>query len=136
MVSVFATRRRLVLGQVEVADKSNEIVAIPKLLELLAIEGAIVTIDAIGCQREIARQILAKKADYVLALKGSQGTSSIRNRVMIVVRTWRAARETVGDISEAEVREALERLDPLWNELFPAEQARIYHLGHVVMRRN
>ncbi|MGZ8397001.1 MAG: hypothetical protein ACXWVB_10235 [Rhodoplanes sp.] len=43
----------------------------------------------------------------------------------IVVRTWRAARETVGDISEAEVREALERLDPLWNELFPAEQARI-----------
>jgi hypothetical protein len=40
-----------------------------------------------------------------------------------------------GDISEAEVREALERLDRLWNELFPAEQARIYHLGHVVMRR-
>jgi hypothetical protein len=54
MVSAFAARQRLVLGQVEVADKANEIVAIPKLLDLLAIEGAIVTLDAIGCQRAIA----------------------------------------------------------------------------------
>jgi predicted transposase YbfD/YdcC len=74
MVSAFATRQRLVLGQVKVADKSNEIVAIPRLLDLLAIEGAVVTIDAIGCQRDIARQIIDKKADYVLALKGNQGT--------------------------------------------------------------
>jgi len=74
MVSAFAAHQRLVLGQVKVADKSNEIVAIPKLLDLLAIEGAIVTIDAIGCQRDIAEKILAKKADYVLALKGNQGT--------------------------------------------------------------
>jgi predicted transposase YbfD/YdcC len=74
MVSAFAAHQRLVLGQVKVADKSNEIVAIPKLLDLLAIEGAVVTIDAIGCQRDIAQKILAKKADYVLALKGNQGT--------------------------------------------------------------
>jgi predicted transposase YbfD/YdcC len=74
MVSAFATRQRLVLGQVKVADKANEIVAIPKLLDLLAIEGAIVTIDAMGCQRDIAQTILDKKADYVLALKGNQGT--------------------------------------------------------------
>src|SRR5208337_1271607 len=74
MVSAFAARQRLVLGQLKVADKSNEIVAIPKLLEMLAIEGAIVTIDAMGCQRDIARKILDKKADYVLALKGNQGT--------------------------------------------------------------
>src|SRR3954453_20674967 len=73
MVSAFAARQRLVLGQVKVADKSNEIVAIPKLLELMAIEGAVVTIDAIGCQRDIARTILDQKADYVLALKGNQG---------------------------------------------------------------
>src|SRR5579864_1455227 len=66
MVSAFAARQRLVLGQVKVADKSNEIVAIPALLAMMAIEGAIVTIDAMGCQREIARQILDKKADYVL----------------------------------------------------------------------
>lgn len=74
MVSAFAARQRLVLGQVKVAEKSNEIIAIPKLLDMLAIEGAIVTIDAMGCQRDIAQKILDKKADYVLALKGNQGT--------------------------------------------------------------
>jgi predicted transposase YbfD/YdcC len=74
MVSAFAARQRLVLGQVKVAEKSNEIVAIPALLAMMAIEGAIVTIDAMGCQREIAQQILDQKADYVLALKGNQGT--------------------------------------------------------------
>ena len=74
MVSAFAARQRLVLGQVQVAEKSNEIIAIPKLLDMLAIEGAIVTIDAMGCQREIARKIVEKGADYVVALKGNQGT--------------------------------------------------------------
>jgi predicted transposase YbfD/YdcC len=74
MVSAFAARQRLVLGQVKVAEKSNEIVAIPKLLEMMAIEGAIVTIDAMGCQRDIAQKIIDKKADYVLALKGNQGS--------------------------------------------------------------
>lgn len=74
MVSAFAARQRLSLGQVKVADKANEIVAIPKLLAMLVIEGAIVTIDAMGCQRDIAQQILDQKADYVLALKGNQGT--------------------------------------------------------------
>jgi len=74
MVSAFAARQRLVLGAVKVDDKSNEITAIPKLLAMMAIEGAIVTIDAMGCQRAIAQTILDKKADYVLALKGNQGT--------------------------------------------------------------
>jgi predicted transposase YbfD/YdcC len=74
MVSAFAARQRLVLGQVKVADKSNEIVAIPKLLDMMAIERAIVTIDAMGCQRDVAQKILDKKADYILALKGNQGT--------------------------------------------------------------
>ena len=74
---------RLVLGQVKVADKSNEIVAIPKLLDLLAIEGAIITIDAIGCQRDIAQKVVEKKADYVLALKGNQG--SLREDVELFV---------------------------------------------------
>jgi predicted transposase YbfD/YdcC len=74
MVSAFAARQRLVLGQVKVAEKSNEIIAIPKLLNMLAIEGAIVTIDAMGCQRDIAQKVLDRKADYVLALKGNQGS--------------------------------------------------------------
>ncbi len=73
IVSAFAARQRLVLGQVKVGEKSNEIVAIPKLLRMLAIEGAVVTIDAMGCQREIAQTILDRKADYILALKGNQG---------------------------------------------------------------
>lgn len=63
MVSAFAARQRLVLGQVKVDDKSNEIVAIPALLDMLDIEGAVVTIDAMGCQRKIAKKIIEKKAD-------------------------------------------------------------------------
>ena len=74
MVSAFAARQRLVLGQVKVAEKSNEIVAIPKLLEMLEIEGAIVTIDAMGCQRGIAQKVIERKADYLLALKGNQSS--------------------------------------------------------------
>ena len=74
MVSAFAARQRLVMGQVKVSEKSNEVVAIPALLDMMAIEGAVVTVDAMGCQREIANKIIAKKADYILALKGNQGT--------------------------------------------------------------
>jgi predicted transposase YbfD/YdcC len=83
MISAFVARQRLVLGQIKVAEKSNEIVAIPKLLDVLAIEGAIVTIDAIGCQRDIAKKIIDKKADYVLALKGNQ--TSLREDVEVFV---------------------------------------------------
>ena len=74
MVSAWATANRLVLGQQKVDEKSNEITAIPALLELLAVEGCIVTIDAMGCQRVIAQRLSDKGADYVLALKGNQGT--------------------------------------------------------------
>lgn len=88
MVSAFAARQRLVLGQVKVAEKSNEIVAIPRLLDMLAIEGAIVTIDAMGCQREIASKIIARKADYVLALKGNQG--ALRDDVELFTKEQKA----------------------------------------------
>jgi predicted transposase YbfD/YdcC len=69
MVSAWATTNRLVLAQVKVDRKSNEITAIPDLLRALAIEGCIVTLDAMGCQREIAHQIIDQSGDYVLALK-------------------------------------------------------------------
>ena len=88
MVSAFAARQRLVLGQVKVAEKSNEIIAIPRLLDMLAIEGAVVTIDAMGCQREIAKKVIDKKADYVLALKGNQG--SLRDDVELFVAEQKA----------------------------------------------
>ena len=89
MVSAFAARQRLVLGQVKVAEKSNEIIAIPKLLDMLAIEGAILTIDAMGCQRDIAQRVIDKKADYVLALKGNQG--SLRDDAELFVTEQKAS---------------------------------------------
>ena len=98
MVSAFAARQRLVLGQVKVAEKSNEIIAIPKLLDMLAIEGAIITIDAMGCQRDIAQKVLDKKADYVLALKGNQG--SLREDVELFATEQKAKGFTDTKISQ------------------------------------
>src|SRR5271156_4144159 len=72
LVSAWATEARLTLGQVAVDAKSNEITAIPLLLELLDLRGRIVTIDAMGCQKEIAAAIRGRDADYVLALKDNQ----------------------------------------------------------------
>ncbi len=72
VVSAYAAQSRLCLGQVGVDQKENEIVAIPQLLELLAIKGCIVTIDAMGCQKEIARKIIGQKADYILMVKDNQ----------------------------------------------------------------
>ena len=74
MVSAWATANGVVLGQRKVDAKSNEITAIPELLDLLALKGCIVTIDAMGCQRTIAQKIVEQGADYVLALKGNQPT--------------------------------------------------------------
>jgi len=74
LVSAFAAENRLVLSQQAVADKSNEITAIPELLRMLDVKKAIVTIDAMGCQKEIATQIKEQGADYVLALKENQPT--------------------------------------------------------------
>jgi predicted transposase YbfD/YdcC len=74
LVSAWATANGLTLGQVAVDAKSNEITAIPRLLELLDLTGCVVTIDAVGCQKDIAAQIVAKDADYVLALKDNQPT--------------------------------------------------------------
>lgn len=79
MVSAWATENELVLGQVKVDDKSNEITAIPKLLEILELKGAIISIDAMGCQKEIAKQIVTAEADYILALKGNQ--SALKEQV-------------------------------------------------------
>lgn len=72
VVSAWASANRVVLGEVMVDEKSNEITAIPKLLELLELHGAIVTIDAMGCQKEIAAKVRERGADYVLAVKGNQ----------------------------------------------------------------
>ena len=75
MISAWASANRLVVGQLKVGDKSNEITAILHLLGLLALDGATVTVDAMECQKEIARSIVDQGADYVLALKDNQATT-------------------------------------------------------------
>lgn len=72
LVSAFSTTNRLVLGQRAVDGKSNEITAIPELLKVLDLKGCIVTLDAMGCQREVAKKIVGKRADYILVVKGNQ----------------------------------------------------------------
>jgi predicted transposase YbfD/YdcC len=104
MVSAFAARQRLVMGQVAVAEKSNEIVAIPALLDMMAIEGAVVTIDAMGCQRNIAKKIIAKKADYIIALKGNQGTLHDDVKVFVAEQKANDFKDTV--ISQHETVDA------------------------------
>jgi predicted transposase YbfD/YdcC len=74
MVSAWGCEQRLVLGQIATDAKSNEITAVPKLLKMLSLEGSIVTVDALNCQREVAQQVIDQKGDYVMALKGNQGT--------------------------------------------------------------
>jgi len=73
MVSAWSRQNSLVLGQVKVGDKSNEITAIPKLLSRLDVAGAVITIDAMGCQKKIADQIVQQNGGYVLSLKGDHG---------------------------------------------------------------
>ena len=74
IVSVWASERGLSLGQTQVSSKSNEITAIPELLDMLCLEGCVVTLDAMGCQRAIAQKIKARGADYLIALKANQGS--------------------------------------------------------------
>lgn len=74
MVSAWASENGLALGQVRVDKKSNEITAIPRLLEMIDVKGRIITTDAMGCQRDVAKRIIDKKGDYVFCLKGNQGS--------------------------------------------------------------
>jgi predicted transposase YbfD/YdcC len=83
VISAWCGQNQMVLGQLAVEGKSNEITAIPALLELLDLKGAIVTIDAMGCQRQIAQKILDRKADYVLALKDNQGALYDKTRKLL-----------------------------------------------------
>ena len=89
LVSAWASEHRLTLAQVAVADKSNEITAIPRLLQLLDVHGALVSIDAMGCQKAIAREIRAGEGDYLLAVKDNQPT--LYSDVQLCFATARAS---------------------------------------------
>ncbi|NKC14068.1 MAG: ISAs1 family transposase [Gammaproteobacteria bacterium] len=96
MVSAWAQQNRLVLGQEKVDDKSNEITAIPKLLKQLDITGAVVTIDAMGRQKKIARQVVGQGGDYVLSLKGNQ--SALHDDVVTWFQSSLSAQEATIDV--------------------------------------
>ena len=95
LVSAWARENGLVLGQLQVSDKSNEITAVPELLRALELSGCIVTLDAMGCQRMIAKEIKEADADYVLALKGNQGKAHEEIRSYLDDAIARGARELV-----------------------------------------
>lgn len=127
LVSAWASRQRLVLGQQAVEQKSNEINAIPLLLERLELTGALVTIDAIGCQRDIARAIRAKGADYLLALKDNWPTLAEEVRLFFAREPGTAfdAHDTTdGDHGRIELRRHRVSHDVSWlttGRRFPGE---------------
>lgn len=104
LVSAWASRNRLVLGQVKVDEKSNELTAVPELLQLLDLRGCIVTVDALNTQKEIAREVREQGADYVMALKGNHPT--LYNEVQGIFEAVREDDTADGVISTTESVEA------------------------------
>ncbi|MCF8713166.1 ISAs1 family transposase, partial [Corynebacterium parakroppenstedtii] len=104
MVSAFVSELGLSLGQVKTAEKSNEITAIPELLELLDIAGAIVTIDAMGCQSKITDKIIDKEADYLISLKGNQGTLNDDVRLAFEQKTKSISYSSFEDVDKGHGR--------------------------------
>ncbi len=117
-VSAFASEARIVLGQQKTDEKSNEITAIPQLIELLDIKGSTVTIDAMGTQKDIAAKIVEKEADYILALKGNQ--SSLNDDVRLffeddkLTEHLERCEETDGEHGRIEVRKCTVTDDIDW----------------------
>jgi len=117
MVSAWGCDQRMVLAQIATDAKSNEITAVPKLLEMLSLKGTIVTADALNCQREIAQKIVDQGGDYVLALKGNQGT--LHDDVVTYFddpasKTVTAEPQVDGDHSRIETRTATVSTDIKW----------------------
>lgn len=102
IVSAWAQENNLVLGQIKTNQKSNEITAIPKLLEMLTLKDCIITIDAMGCQKDIAEKIIEKEANYTLALKGNQG--KIHRKVKKIFEEKNVSYDSHEEISEGHGR--------------------------------
>ena len=140
VVNAWATRARMALGQVEVDSKENEIVAIPKLLGLLQLKGQLVSIDAIGCQREIAGIITEKGGDYLLRVKANQ--PKLHEEMMeffldaerdgFKSGTWHPIEDTDGDHGRIEIRRTWACDELSWF----ADHARWAGLKSVIVQRN
>lgn len=120
LVSAWAADQRLVLAQIAVDDKSNEITAVPQLLALLSLKGRIVTADAMSCQRAIAQQVVEQGGDYVLALKGNQGTlhDDVRRFLDDTETPKTRASETDKGHGRIEIRTASLSTDIAWLQEF------------------
>ena len=117
MLHAWSAEQRLLLGQLAVDGKSNEITAVPKLLDLLSLKGCIVTADALNCQRTIAAKVIEQGGDYVLALKGNQGTlhDDVRRFLDDPTRPAEASHTTVdGEHGRIETRTSLVSADIGW----------------------
>jgi predicted transposase YbfD/YdcC len=131
VVSAWATQNKLVLGQLATEEKSNEITAIPKLLELLEIKDCIVTIDAMGTQTDIAEKIIEKEADYILTVKGNQEKlheniknvfeTSVAEETMKTTNSAETTEKAHGriEIRKVQINKEVENIDPdgKWNGL-------------------
>lgn len=104
MVSAWATKNHMVLGQLKTEDKSNEITAIPKLLNILSMEGCLVTIDAMGCQKKIAKKIIDRGGAYILAVKGNQETlhADIQSYFATAVEAEKSSAMPIRDFAQVE----------------------------------
>lgn len=103
MVSAWVSSHQLLLGQVRTQEKSNEITAIPKLLEMIDIKGHIVTIDAMGCQKAIVQQIVAQGGDYIIGLKGNQGSlhQHVKAKFQAAAQGWEEIAHEYYEVVEA-----------------------------------
>jgi len=104
LINAFAAENQLILGQLATEAKSNEITAIPELLKLLTINGAVITIDAMGCQKDIVQQIKSQEGEYVIALKGNQG-----NLHAEIENFFQQAREVLPEESGCDFTKTLEK---------------------------
>ena len=127
VVSAWAVDNGLVLGQLKVADKSNEITAVPELLRVLELSGCIVTIDAMGCQKKIAKEIIESDADYVLALKGNQETvhEEVKSFLDATLAEQQAQRPVGAELSKEAA--SMTRLETVEKDHGRLEIRRYYH---------
>lgn len=138
LVSAFLSEDKIVLGQEKVAGKSNEITAIPELIDTLYLKGSIVTIDAMGTQHAIANKIIGKEANYVLALKGNQ--SSLVEYVKEIFGNYKAQLDIFEDVDSGhgriETRECTVISDPEWLKWLKAERPEWNSIKSVIKIRS
>jgi predicted transposase YbfD/YdcC len=134
MISAYASSNKLVLGQLKTEKKSNEITAIPELIKLLDIKGALVTIDAMACQTKIAKTIIEQGADYLLAVKNNQG--NLRKAVEQAFAVQRAAKPNSINVEQGHGRVEVRQSHVLSSDVLDGNFSRWKGLKSIIMVEN